>query len=211
MTPQRVLLAGATGLVGGECLAQLRGDARVAQVVSLQRRAGAASDDARVRIVETDFGELDRLPAEVFAAGAALCALGTTIRIAGSQPAFRRVDHDYVLAFARRARAAGVARFGLVSAIGADPDSRVFYNRVKGDTEADVAALGFDTCVFVRPSLLLGEREEFRLGERLAMPFGRWLPKAWRAVPAARVAQRLIAATLEGASGVHVIENAELL
>lgn len=210
--PLRVLLAGATGLVGTQMLACLAADARVAQVVALQRRDARGGDGSgAVRRVAVDFECLDAAPDTLFEADAALCALGTTIRLAGSQAAFRRVDHDYVAAFARRARAGGVRRFGLVSALGADPRSRVFYNRVKGEAEATLRALGFEVLVIARPSLLLGERREFRLGERLSAPFGRLLPARWRAIEAAQVARALVNATLQGPAGVHVLENAQLL
>jgi uncharacterized protein YbjT (DUF2867 family) len=205
----RILVAGATGLVGRECVARLLGDTRVAEIVSLQRRATPSAP--RLRVVPVDFERLDALDPAVFAADAALCALGTTIRVAGSEAAFRRVDHDHVLAFARLARAAGATCFGLVSALGADPVSRVFYNRIKGETEVALAALGFPRLVIVRPSLLLGARDEFRLGERMFAPLGRLLPRRWRAVPAARVAAHLVDAVLDPAPGVHRIENAALL
>lgn len=205
----RVLLAGATGLVGAHALAWLARDARVAQLAALQRRPGAADDP--VRRVVADFERLDAVPAEVFAVDAAFCALGTTIATAGSQAAFRRVDFDYVLAFARRARAGGATRFALVSALGADPGSSVFYNRVKGEAEAAVRQLGFASLAIARPSLLLGERREHRPGERLAAPLMRLLPARWRAVPAERVAARLAETLLAGAPGERVLENAALL
>lgn len=208
----RVLLVGATGLVGRQCLAHLAGDARVAEITVLQRRAPEhSSRDPRIRIVQTDFEAMGALPVTVFAVDAAICALGTTIRQAGSQPAFRRVDHDYPLSIARRVREAGATRFGLVSALGADTGSRVFYNRVKGEVEAAIEALGFASLSIVRPSLLLGERDDFRLGERLSAPLGRLLPRRWRAVPAERVARVLVESVLRGTTGTQRIENAELL
>jgi uncharacterized protein YbjT (DUF2867 family) len=204
---QRVVVAGASGLVGTACVAVLR--ARGIAVHALQR--GGGDDAGGVRRLAVDYERLDATAPEVFAVDAALCALGTTIRTAGSQAAFRRVDHDYVLAFARRARDAGVVRFGVVSALGADAASRVFYNRVKGETEQALVALGFDVLAIVRPSLLLGDRREFRLGERVMTPLGRMLPRRWRAVHADDVAAGLVTATLGRGAGVHVLENAELL
>lgn len=208
----RVLLVGATGLVGGHCLDALRADRRVAAITVLQRGApSAAVGDARLRVLQADFDRLDALPADTFEVDAAICALGTTIRKAGSQAAFRRVDHDYVLAVAQRARAAGASRFGLVSALGAEVGSRVFYNRVKGDIEAAIETLKFDSLSIVRPSLLLGERTEFRLGERLSAPLGRLLPRRWRAVSAESVARVLVEAVLRGEKRTRRIENAEFL
>jgi uncharacterized protein YbjT (DUF2867 family) len=205
----RVLVAGATGLVGRHCLAVLRGDARIAHVVSMQRRD--APGDAKVRVMRVDFDRLDALDPTQFVADAAICALGSTIRQAGSQEAFRRIDHDYVLAFARLARRSGVTRFGLVSALGADPGSRVFYNRVKGETEAALERLGFASLTIAQPSLLLGERDEFRVGERVFAPFARYLPRRWRAVPAEAVAQALVDWVVNGARGVRRLDNATLL
>lgn len=205
-----VLVAGATGLVGRHCVTRLLADARIQRVTCLQRRIGV-DDDVRRRSIAVDYEQLAAVPDAVFVADAALCALGTTIRVAGSQDAFRRVDHDYVLAFARRARDAGVTRFGLVGALGAEPRSSVFYNRVKGETEAAVTALGFESLCIVRPSLLLGARAEFRLGERLMTPLGRLLPRRWRAIDADQVARALITATLGPLRGIQVLENAALL
>jgi uncharacterized protein YbjT (DUF2867 family) len=207
-----VVVAGSTGLVGAQCVALLLADPQTARVTCLQRRAAVpdGTDRRRERVV-VDFERLQDVPASVFAADAALCALGTTIRSAGSQAEFRRVDHDYALAFARRARDAGVRRFGLVSALGAAPRSAVFYNQVKGETETSIGSLGFETLVIARPSLLLGERAEFRLGERLMAPLGRLLPRRWRAIEARQVARALVDATLRRGRGVHVLENEALL
>jgi uncharacterized protein YbjT (DUF2867 family) len=178
----------------------------------MQRRTPeSASSCGRLRFVQADFERLDALPSETFSVDAAICALGTTIKVAGSQAAFRRVDHDYPLEIARRARALGATRYGLVSALGADARSRVFYNRVKGEVEDAIAALGFESLSIARPSLLLGERSQSRLGERLSTPLMRCLPSRWRAVPAEAVAQHLTAAVLAGAPGTHRIENASLL
>ena len=211
-TGLRVLLVGATGLVGRYCLDALNADARVASVTVLQRRTPeSASNCGRLRFVQTDFERLDALPSNLFAVDAAVCALGTTIKVAGSQAAFRRVDHDYPLEIARRARTGGASRYGLVSAIGANARSRVFYNRVKGEVEDAIAALGFESLSIVRPSLLLGDRRDARLGERLSMPLMRCLPARWRAVPAESVARHLVAAVLSGTPGAHRIENAALL
>ena len=101
------------------------------------------------------------------------CCLGTTIRKAGSREAFRRVDHDYPLALAKLGKAAGTQQFLLVSALGADAGSSVFYSRVKGETERDIAAIGLPKIVFMRPSILLGERHEQRPGEKAGIFIGK--------------------------------------
>lgn len=207
----RVLLVGATGLVGRHCLARLQVDARVTEIVVLQRAPTTMQPEQRTTRQRVDFEHLAALPESAFKVDAVICALGTTIRTAGSQTAFRRVDHDHVLDVARRARAAGATRFGLVSALGADARSRVFYNRVKGEVEDAISALGFASLSIARPSLLLGQRGEHRLGEKLATPLMLWLPRRWRAVPALNVAQALVDAVLAGHTGTHRIENAALL
>jgi uncharacterized protein YbjT (DUF2867 family) len=145
-------------------------------------------------------------------------ALGTTIKVAGSQDAFRRVDFDAVVDTARAAQAAGARRVFVVSALGADAKSRVFYNRVKGEMEAAVAALGYDTTVFAQPSLLLGDRaalgQPVRSGEewaaRLFGPVLRWVPARVRPIRAADVARALVDAAFDQARGVRVLSSAEM-
>ncbi|GGE01240.1 NAD-dependent dehydratase [Polymorphobacter glacialis] len=149
-----VLLAGATGMVGSRVLARLLA-ARVSVVPVGRRATGIAGE------VVADFAALPELPA----AEVAICALGTTIRAAGSEAAFRAVDHDAVLAFARAAKAAGASRFILVSSVGADAGSRVFYSRVKGEVEAALGAMGFARLDIVQPGLILGPRAERRPAE----------------------------------------------
>jgi uncharacterized protein YbjT (DUF2867 family) len=147
-----VLLAGATGLVGSRVLA-LRRD-----IVPVGRRATGVAGE-----ILADFAALPLLPPALVA----ISALGTTIRAAGSQAAFRAVDHDAVLAFARAAQAAGARHFIVITAVGAYAASGVFYSRVKGEVERDLAALGFDRLDIVQPGLILGARAERRPVEEL--------------------------------------------
>ena len=202
----RVLLAGATGLVGSALLRQLLADPAGPEVVAFGRRAPALASP-RLRFVATDFASLDGAPP--VAADAAYCALGTTIRSAGSQAAFAAVDLGAVAAFAAFARRSGARRFMLVSALGADPASRIFYSRIKGEAERAVAALGFDAVHVAQPSLLLGERAERRPVEWLGKQLARLLRplllgplRPYRAVPADEVAATLIAAAQSAATGV---------
>ena len=159
------LLLGATGLVGGHVLDLLLASPRYSRVRVLGRRR-LARTDAKLDSQEIDFDRLAR-HAELFRVDDVFCCLGTTIAKAGSQEAFRRVDLSYVVEAASLASEAGAEQFLVVSAVGADPDSRVFYNRVKGEMEAGVKRLPFRAVWILRPSLLLGEREEFRLGEKV--------------------------------------------
>lgn len=208
------LLAGATGVVGARVLARLEADPSWGAITVLARRPVADAGRAQVRVVDFDrLAALDT-PSHV---DAVFCCLGTTIAQAGSRQAFRRVDHDYVLALAQRARAAGAAHFLLVSAVGADASSRVFYNRVKGETERDLRAMDWPTLTILRPSLLDSDRDEFRAGERFALavlrPLAALVPAAWRPVPADAVAAAMVAAAARGAGlpGVRVIDSAEIL
>ena len=203
-----VLVAGATGLVGREVLAALLADRRNRTLHVLGRKAPAFADP---RIVDhrVDFGRLPTLPAvdEVY------IALGTTIKVAGSQAAFRAIDHDAVLAVARSAHAAGARSLGVVSAMGADATSRVFYNRTKGEMEQALAAIGYTCLVIARPSLLSGDRARLgqpeRIGERIGLQLSRLLrgllPAHYRPIPAHRVAASLVAAVRQGAPGQRVL------
>jgi uncharacterized protein YbjT (DUF2867 family) len=208
------LLAGAGGLVGRELLQLVRASPHYSVVHSLLRRAGSAPADGKVRELVVSFDDLPSLPAcdDVF------IALGTTIKVAGSEAAFRRVDHDYVVAVARAGRKAGATRLGIVSALGADAQSRVFYNRVKGEMQEAVGTLGYESVVIAQPSLLVGDREALgqptRRGEvwaqRLLGPIAGLIPAGIRPVRAHDVAAALLMATLRGAPGVSVVSSREM-
>ncbi len=207
------LLAGATGLVGHALAAQIHSQPGAPMLHALVRRTGSAPAGCQEIVV--DFNRLPALPA----AATAFCALGTTIAQAGSQAAFRAVDFDAVLHFAHAAKAAGVTRFAVVSALGADARSASFYNRVKGEMEAAVAGLGFACVVIARPSLLTGNRaalgQPLRLAERAAIavtgPLRGFIPARWRPIEADTVARALIVALQqEQPAGVRLVESAEL-
>lgn len=209
-----VALFGATGLVGGECLRLLLREPGISRVVAVTRRPLAlnAHDVGARHRLETavfDFTQLERY-ASTLAVDQIFCALGTTIKKAGSQPAFRKVDFDYPLAIARNALAQGARHFLLVSALGANAASRVFYSRVKGELEDAVLALPFRSHTVVRPSLLLGDRNEFRLGERIAARIGFLVPAKYKPVSAAAVARVLVAAARDDLPGKRIIESAEI-
>lgn len=205
-TKAKLLLVGATGLVGRHVLELALDDARVASVVAPVRRALPAHP--KLSSPQVDFDRLDP-EASWWNADAVICTLGTTMKVAGSQAAFRRVDHDYPLAVARLAHAHGTPTYVLNSAVGADAQSRFFYNRVKGELERALEAEGYASLTFVRPGLIGGEREEFRLGERLLVSALAWsgplLPRRWRLNPAPQIAQALLTAALEPQPGRHVV------
>jgi uncharacterized protein YbjT (DUF2867 family) len=214
------LLAGATGLVGREILQGLLADDSVAAVHALGRRELQLQHPKltqhRVDFAAPSTGSGQALPA-LFRVGEAFIALGTTIKVAGSQEAFRAVDFDAVVAVAKAAKAAGATRLGVVSAMGAHPRSKVFYSRVKGEMEQAVAALGFETLVIARPSLLVGDREALgqpaRAGEEIGVKVSRWfsplIPANYRPIEAKQVARALIGA-VRTTQGRRVMMSGEM-
>lgn len=206
--PRRLLLIGASGLVGAHALALALADPRIARVVAPTRRALPAHPKLENPIV--DFEALPR-DADWWAADGAVSALGTTIRVAGSQAAFRRVDVDYVVETAALARAAGVRAFALNTALGADPSARNFYLRCKGEAERGVEALDFPALTLVRPALIGGERAQPRPMERLAIrltnALSPLLPRRYRVVHAERIARRLLEGALRDEPGLRIVES----
>jgi len=212
-TVQRtVALAGATGLVGRSLLEGLLADPSVQSVHVLGRRNPSVAH-ARITFHIVDFSKLPPLPPvdEVY------LALGTTIKVAGSQAAFRTVDFDGNLAVAHAALASGARRCGLVSAMGADAKSRVFYNRVKGELEEALMQLPFEGLVIARPSLLIGDRASLgqpeRPLEKVSSAFmkmlGPLIPANYRAIAAVQVARTLLART-PSAEGRVVVLSGEM-
>lgn len=203
-------VVGASGLVGRELVAQLCDDAGVAAVHAMLRRPASnlgTSPKLKQRAIDFDNLAVVDWPS----CDAMFCCLGTTIKVAGSQPAFRHVDFDYVVESAKKARQAGAKQLYVVSAMGADQHSRIFYNRVKGEMEAAVASLGYDSVTIFRPSLLTGERLEKRPGESLAISLfkaSNWLlPRKYRSVSARAVARAMVLALGQTARGVRVVES----
>ncbi len=203
------MLVGATGLTGGYCLNRLLADESFSEVTVLTRRP-LARTDPKLTVHQVDFDHL-RDHAQAMAADAVLCCLGTTHRAAGSPEAFAKVDHIYVAELARLAAARGASRFVLVSVVGADPSSPVFYNRVKGRAEAAVSELPFKTVHILRPSLLLGERHEARPAEDWSKQFApvwslfMWGPLSrYKPVSAEIVAARMVELVKSDQEGVHI-------
>lgn len=202
---RKVLLAGATGLVGGHILQALLADQSVFEIHVMSRRPLSISHP-KLRVQIVDFSRLRPL----VQADEVYLALGTTIKVAGSQAAFRAVN----LAVASAAVAAGARRVGLVSAVGASARSSVFYNRVKGELENALKALDLTALVIAQPSLLLDSRDALkqppRIGEKIAIPISKLLapilPKAYRPVYARAVARSLVN-TLPTARGVVVLAS----
>lgn len=198
--------------MGREILQGLLADDSVSAVHSLGRRPLQLQHPKLTHHV-VDFTRLPALPA----AGEVFLALGTTIKVAGSQAAFRAVDYDANLAVARMALALGATKAGVVSAMGADAESSIFYNRVKGELEDALSSLGFATLVIARPSFLTGDRESLgqplRGGEKLALNLSRWLapviPDNLKSIPAKSVAGALLK-TVPTASGKTVLLSGQM-
>jgi uncharacterized protein YbjT (DUF2867 family) len=208
MAGKTVWVAGATGLVGRETVRALLAEPAFARIVAWTRRPSGLRDprlDERV----VDFEQLDAAFVHALT-DAAVCCLGTTIKTAGSKERFRRVDYEYVLAFARAAKRAGAKHFVVVTSLGANPHSALFYSRVKGELEEALATLPFESLSIVRPSLLLGERAELRMGERLFTPLSRILPKRYRGIEARTVARAIVRLLSEPARGRRVVPSEEL-
>jgi uncharacterized protein YbjT (DUF2867 family) len=215
--PRRIaLVAGATGMVGSELCRQLRDDGSFAPVVVLARRQPPVTEPPlQAEIVDfARIGEWD----PGFDIDTVFCALGTTIRKAGSEAAFRAVDHDLVLEMAKLARRGNARHFIFVSSLGADSASKVFYLRVKGEAEEAVKALGLPHAVALRPSFLEGEREEKRPGEKAARAVGRLLKplllgplEKYRPTPAAKVAQAMRHVAQPGREGFEVLDPVAIM
>lgn len=215
---RRVLLVGATGLVGTRVMEACVGRSDV-RLVALTRREAPMPKGARMEMLVADPAEWDQSVAAV-APDAVICALGTTWRAAGhDEAAFRAVDEDLVLRVARAAKTAGVANFVLVSSVGADRMSRSFYLRVKGEVEAELRKLGFHRLDILRPGLLRGPRSgDRRLLERLAILFSpvanlflQGSRSRFRGIDARHVARAALQGAKEKARGAFVHENDGIL
>jgi uncharacterized protein YbjT (DUF2867 family) len=207
-TPRIALLAGATGLVGGHLLQALLEAPEYARVFVLTRRPFGREHPKLANRIVVYARMAEQLKG--LAANDAFCCIGTTIRAAGSQEAFRATDVDAVLQFAHAARAAGATRFVVVSSIGANPASGKFYLRTKGEMEQELAAVGFASLDIFQPGLLLGARRESRpletLGRLLAPlinPLLTGTREGYRAIPAETVARGMLGAVRRGGRGVY--------
>ena len=207
------LVAGATGLVGQAILALLLADKRYTAVHVVGRRAPDVQHPKLLVHISASLTEW-ACPAvdDVF------IALGTTIKIAGSKAAFKAIDGDAVVAIAASAKAAGATRLAVVSAMGASPQSGVFYNQVKGEMEAAVSQLGFAKVVIARPSLLAGDRialkQPERMAEKLSLVAFKWLkrllPANYRAIQASSVALAMVNTLQTASAGQNVLLSGEM-
>lgn len=209
-----VLLAGASGLVGSHCLHFLLEDNYYERIILLSRSPlDFNRKDQRVaeHIINFDTpGIFDQL----VKADHIICTLGTTIKKAGSKEAFMKVDFSYPVEIARAAFRNGAEEFLVVSSLGADPKSRIFYNSVKGRMEEAVSSIGFKSLTIFRPSLLLGSRKEFRLGEEIGKSISKLLsfsiPAKYKPIDAHEVAGAMVFTAKANPPGRHVIESGRI-
>ncbi len=213
-TASRAFLVGATGLVGGRLLARLTDDPRYGAVTTLGRRAPPVEHERVTHLVRdlSAAGAVAPIETDVV-----FCCLGTTIKQAGSRHAFRAVDFDLVVNVARAASEGGTGSMIVVSSVGADPGSGNFYLRTKGEMEQAISTIGFTKCGIVRPSMLLGERDEFRPAEtlgkiatRLVNPLLAGGLAKYRGVDAGTVAAAMIGLDRATFEGVRIIEGREI-
>lgn len=208
-SPRHALVVGATGLVGSHCLQLLLAHPTYDRVTIVVRRPTQTSHP-KLREHVVDFEHLEQA-AQAMAADDVYACLGTTMKKAGSKAAFRRVDHDYTVAVATLAREHGAARLALVSSIGASASSANFYLRVKGETERDVSALGYETVEIMRPSFLVGKRTERRAAEEAGIAAVSWVAglmvgplQQYRPVKAEQVAAAMVESLVRGQPGIRI-------
>ncbi|MFV3412039.1 oxidoreductase [Pseudomonas nitroreducens] len=204
--PTNILLAGATGLTGEHLLDRMLNEPTVKRVIAPARRKLAEHPR-----LDNPVGPLAELiPHLLQPVDTVFCCLGTTLKEAGSEEAFRSVDYDLPLALGERGLALGARHYIVVSALGADSKSSIFYSRTKGELEDALRQQGWQQLTIARPSLLLGQREEIRLAELLAAPFARILPGKLHGIEAIALARALWRLALEPGKGVRVVESDEL-
>ncbi len=213
MTTRKALIVGSTGLIGGYCLQNLLHDPAYSEVTALVRKT-ILTTHRKLKTVITNFSNLENDLSKI-QADDVYCCLGTTIKNAGSQEAFKQVDYSLVVTVAEILRKQGAEQFLVISSMGSDKNSKVFYNRVKGEMEQALQKLKYPCLRIIRPSLLLGERKEFRLGERIGVllspvlkPLMMGSLRKYRPVQAESVARFMTkVAYEEPIAGVHVYES----
>ncbi len=216
MSPKVALIAGASGLVGSHCLQLLLQSPRYNKVISVGRRTLPIQNPKLQQII-VDFNNLEKHRHSLIADDV-YCCLGTTIKKAGSKEKFREVDYTYVINLAKITVSHFATQFLVVSALGADAHSRIFYNRVKGEMEQAIKPLPFTAVHIFQPSLLLGEREEMRPGEKAAAVFAKVFGflfngplKKYKAIPAKTVAKAMLEAAKQDGGGVLIHSNKQML
>lgn len=209
-------LIGGTGLTGSSLVRQLLADPAITKVISISRKSLEISSPKLAEVLISDLAELSSIESKI-RGDLYFCCLGTTIRAAGSKESFEKVDRVAIVAFAKIARSHDAKSLTLVSAMGANANSMIFYNRVKGRTENDVRALGLRSLIIFRPALLVGPRHEFRLAERIMaktlVPLSLVLPVRIQkslVTKAETLATRMLAEGKAAPTGVHLIQAKDI-
>ena len=209
----RIAVIGSTGLIGRHFLERIGPDDYAAVTAITRRPIKELEGHSHIMQAIHDFSDLELMRKDL-QVDTLICSLGTTIKTAGSQEVFFQVDHDLPLAIARVALEAGCQRMILISSVGANANSSVFYSRVKGQLENDLATLGFKHLFVLRPSMLLGEREEHRPAEHIAKilmpPLSFLVPWKYKPIHATRVAAAIHRAILSEEEGVQIWEGQPL-
>ena len=220
---KNVALAGSSGFVGNLVLQKLLTDPEVEKIILIGRSKLHLPiiHESKVIQIVTNFEELQHADLKLFGVNtidSALCSLGTTIKKAGSKEAFKKVDCDYVVKFAEWSKDHGAISFSVISALGADKMSGVFYNRVKGEMEEELQQLHFNQLTILRPSLLLGDRPEFRMGEKLFIKLSPLMNKVllgplkkYRGIEIEKVATQLVNSIKRTNDGIEIVENNQML
>lgn len=205
---------GGTGMTGEALLKQLASNPSYSAVYSIQRRSTKSIDGVEVVVVDFDSNNLSEL---IPACDVAFCCLGTTAKKAKNQEAYTKLDHDLVMNLASIVLQKGCSSFVYQSSMGANEKSSIFYSRLKGRTERELTNLGFEKLTIVRPSLLLGDRKEFRLGEKISMVLMKLFDfmmvgslKLYRAIPVEQVAKAMILLNSRPENGVLIATNDRL-
>lgn len=206
------LVAGSTGLIGGQLLELLLNDNHYSSVVAISRKSLAITNP-KLRNVVCELGDLSTHRYQL-KADHIFCCLGTTIKKAKSRENFRSVDFEGPLALAKISKELGTLKFLLISSLGANKNSGIFYNQVKGEVEEAIAQVGFSSFHILRPSLLLGNRQEERTGEDAAKLFykifGFLVPKKYQAIESSKVAKAMLALAKQEQTGNFIHESNEL-
>lgn len=216
MPSKIAIIAGSTGLVGKELLQLLLSNSDYSHVYSIVRKPTDRSDRKLTEIV-ISYDQLPYALAEIKSADDVFCCLGTTMKVAGSKEAFRKVDYDYPLALANWAKQIKARHFLMISAMGADPASPIFYNKVKGEAERDIALNSIPAITFFRPSLLLGDRTENRPGEKIGIAVAKALSfafigplKNYKGIEVTKVAAAMMKAAGQENTGKEIILSGQM-
>ncbi|MBC7889797.1 MAG: NAD(P)H-binding protein [Ferruginibacter sp.] len=203
---KKALVIGGTGLIGKQLIEQLLADSRY-NVIALARKPLAIQHE---KLLQPPF-DFDHPDNSLIVADEIFCCLGTTIKKAGSKQGFYKVDYQYVLTVARAGYSNGAKKFALVSSLGANKNSGIFYSKTKGEIEEAVTGIGYESLFIFRPSMLLGQRAEFRVGEMigklLMKSFAFLIPKKYKAIAGGQVAKAMIDCMNSGKTGVNILAS----